>query len=58
MREHPKMKTTVSTVQLSASYAHMHLLPFETNENLSFLLTSKPETQPQLIVIAVIINNT
>lgn len=52
----PKTKTT--SLLFIASSAHMHLFPFEINENLSFLLlTSKPETRLQLIVIAAIINN-
>ena len=52
----PKTKTT--SLLFIASSAHMHLFPFAINENLSFLLlTSKPETRLQLIVIAAIINN-
>ena len=50
----PKTKTT--SLLFIASSAHMHLFPFAINENLSFLLlTSKPETRLQLIVIAAII---
>lgn len=42
-----------------AGSAHVHLFPFETNENLPFLLlTSKPETWPQLTVIAGFIHST
>lgn len=55
-REPPKRKPHLYCS--FASSAHMHLFPFEINENLPFLLlTSKPETRLQLIVIAAIINN-
>lgn len=57
-RGNPQNENHISTVLFIASSAHMHLFPFEINENLPFLLlTSKPETRLQLIVIGAIINN-
>ena len=57
-RGNPQNENHISTVLFIASSAHMHLFPFEINENLPFLLlTSKPETRLQLIVIGDIINN-